>query len=148
MAHVMGGYGCDYAMLLDMNALEHTYLAVDVPDDKGGFDVRHLITGMEVLDRQRGSVAYQRFVGFAINGSNSRAGQARAINDSRASAVSFEPRMSLITSSILATAMAKPTNTCARSRALRSKNLVRRVMTTRRWSIYSCRIAFNPTSLG
>lgn len=67
MAHVMSGYGCSYAMLLDMNALEHTYLAIDVPDDKGGFDVRHLITGMEVLDRQKGSVAYQRFVGFADN---------------------------------------------------------------------------------
>jgi hypothetical protein len=67
MAHVMSGYGCTYAMLLDMNALEHTYLAIDVPDGKGDFDVKHLITGMEVLDRQRGSVAYQRFVGFADN---------------------------------------------------------------------------------
>ncbi len=67
MAHVMSGYGCTYAMLMDMNALEHTYLAIDVPDGKGDFDVRHLITGMEVLDRQRGSRAYQRFVGFADN---------------------------------------------------------------------------------
>lgn len=67
MAHVMSGYGCTYGMLLDMNALEHTYLAIDVPDGQGGFEVRHLITGMEVLDRQRGSRAYQRFVGFADN---------------------------------------------------------------------------------
>ena len=37
-----------------------------------------------------------------------------------------------MTSSMLATAIARPTRTCARSRALRSRNLVRRLMTSSR----------------
>src|SRR5262249_43683761 len=61
-----------------------------------------------------------------IMASTSRAGQSRAIKVSRAVLASLEPRMSLITSSILLTAMASPTSTWARSRAFPSKYLVRR----------------------
>ncbi len=51
---------------------------------------------------------------------------------SRASAVSFEVRMIRITSSICATAMARPTSVWARSRAFASRNLVRRPTTSSR----------------
>jgi len=64
--------------------------------------------------------------------STSRAGQSRAIKASRATLASEEPRMSLITSSILLTAMASPTSTWARSRALPSRYLVRREITSSR----------------
>jgi hypothetical protein len=66
MARVFQGYGCRYAMLLDMNALEHTYLAVY---ETQGADVltEHLVEGMSVLD-QSGPSGYQpRFVGLADN---------------------------------------------------------------------------------
>ena len=60
------------------------------------------------------------------------AGQSRSIRASRASLASFEARISRITSSILATAMARPTRTWARSRALLRRNLVRRATTSSR----------------
>ena len=53
----------------------------------------------------------------------SLAGQSRAIKPSRASLASCEPRISAITSSILATAMARPTRIWPRSRALPSWKL-------------------------
>ena len=56
-----------------------------------------------------------------ISASTSPAGQRRSINCSRAVCGSGAARISLITSSILATAIARPTRTCARSRALRSR---------------------------
>ena len=62
MATVYWAYGCEYAMLLDMNALEHTYLAV-----RDGSEPRHLVHGMEVLDLDRRGGQYQRFVGYADN---------------------------------------------------------------------------------
>ena len=66
MANVYAAYGCSYAMLLDMNALEHTYLAVhDV--EEGQFTVHHLVSGMDVLDQKRSSGVYARFVGYADN---------------------------------------------------------------------------------
>jgi hypothetical protein len=66
MAHVFSAYECDYAMLLDMNALEHTYLAVDVVDSDE-FGVEHLVEGMDVLDvRKRGQI-WPRFVGYSDN---------------------------------------------------------------------------------
>ena len=67
-----------------------------------------------------------------ISGSTSFAGQRRSISRSRAICGSFAERMSAITSSILATAIARPTNTCARSRALPSRNFVRRPTTSSR----------------
>ncbi len=51
MARVFGGYGCGYAMLLDMNALEHTYLAVYGSED-GRRVVHHLERGMSVVDKK------------------------------------------------------------------------------------------------
>jgi hypothetical protein len=66
MADVYAAYDCDYAMLLDMNALEHTYLALDLPEG-GQLRVRHLVLGMEVLDKTRGDEVWQRFVGFPDN---------------------------------------------------------------------------------
>jgi hypothetical protein len=67
MAQVFQAYHCKYALPLDMNALEHTYLAVYQKQDEQ-FLVQHLITGMDVLDRtsKDGQVA-PRFVGYADN---------------------------------------------------------------------------------
>lgn len=49
MARVFQAYRCQYAFHLDMNALEHTYLAL-YHDQSTSFAVEHLITGMNVLD--------------------------------------------------------------------------------------------------
>jgi hypothetical protein len=68
MARVFQAYGCRYAMHLDMNALEHTYLALY---EKQGdqFKIQHLIKGMDVLDRKdKGSnTIVPRFIGTADN---------------------------------------------------------------------------------
>lgn len=64
MARVFQAYQCRYAMHLDMNALEHTYLALHVR--RGGQRVvEHLIDEMQVVDRSsaRGELA-PRFLGF------------------------------------------------------------------------------------
>jgi hypothetical protein len=64
MARVFQAYQCRYAMHLDMNALEHTYLALYVR--RGGQRVvEHLIDEMQVVDRSstRGTLA-PRFLGF------------------------------------------------------------------------------------
>lgn len=66
MADVYAAYQCTYGMLLDMNALEHTYLAAYIAKD-GDLAVRPLVRGMEVLDREKGSGVYPRFVGYADN---------------------------------------------------------------------------------
>jgi len=66
MATVFQGYGCRYAMLLDMNALEHTYLALYRQQD-GRFLVQHLIQGMEQLDQSAGGQYLPRFVAFPDN---------------------------------------------------------------------------------
>jgi hypothetical protein len=63
MARVFQGYHCRYAMHLDMNALEHTYLALYVR--RGGERlVEHLIRGMEEVDRTSGSEFAPRFLSF------------------------------------------------------------------------------------
>lgn len=75
MARIFQGYHCKYALHLDMNALEHTYLAV-YQKDKKAFNIEHLITGMNVLDKKSkeqtpdGKTREQvvpRFVGTADN---------------------------------------------------------------------------------
>jgi hypothetical protein len=64
MARTFQAYGCDYAMLLDMNALEHTYLALYVPRE-GEMRVEHLVTGMSAIDKTtRGGDLIPRFIGF------------------------------------------------------------------------------------
>jgi len=66
MARVFQAYQCTYAMLLDINALEHTYLALYRLKDSE-LAVEHLITGMDVLDKQIGEIVLPRFLGFADN---------------------------------------------------------------------------------
>ena len=69
MARVFQAYGCSYGMHLDMNALEHTYMAryISKPGKEGKFP-QHLIKGMSVLDQKykRGGVV-PRFVGYPDN---------------------------------------------------------------------------------
>ena len=75
----------------------------------------------------------------SISGAMSSAGQSRPIRASRAAPVSGEVRMRRITSSMLATAMARPTCRGAAARALARRNLVRRVTTSSRKSMKATR---------
>ncbi len=62
MARVFQAYGCDDAMLLDMNSQEHTYMALYTHDDDT-ITPRHLVQGMAAIDgRGRGGEVYPRFV--------------------------------------------------------------------------------------
>lgn len=63
MARVFQAYGCQYAMHLDMNAPEHTYLAVYTRRD-GRLVVQHLVEGMGEVDRKRGGQLAPRFLSF------------------------------------------------------------------------------------
>jgi hypothetical protein len=63
MARVFQAYGCRYAMHLDMNALEHTYLAL-YPRQGNQRLVEHLVGAMREVDRtSRGELA-PRFLTF------------------------------------------------------------------------------------
>jgi hypothetical protein len=66
MAVVFEAAGCGYAMLLDMNALEHTYLATYRLHD-GAMAVSHLIEGMSVLDKVEDGRPRPRFLAFSDN---------------------------------------------------------------------------------
>jgi hypothetical protein len=66
MARVFQAYQCRYAMLLDMNALEHTYLALYSIDDSA-IRVQHLVKGMEEVDRTVGGRSVPRFIGYPDN---------------------------------------------------------------------------------
>ena len=67
MARVFQAYRCDYAMLLDMNALEHTYLAL-YRRSGAQFFVDHLLKGMSALEKSSDSgEIVPRFVGYADN---------------------------------------------------------------------------------
>lgn len=66
MARLFQAYGCTYAMLLDMNALEHTYMAV-YSLRNADLTVEHLVNGMEVLDKVDGDHLLPRFLGYADN---------------------------------------------------------------------------------
>jgi hypothetical protein len=66
MARVFQAYGCRYGMLLDMNALEHTYLALYAHKD-GEVVVQHLIQGMEEVDKSTDGAIVPRFIGFPDN---------------------------------------------------------------------------------
>ncbi len=63
MARVFQACGCRYALHLDMNALEHTYLALYV---RAGAEVtvEHLVQGMAQLDKTAGAQVIPRFLGF------------------------------------------------------------------------------------
>lgn len=67
MARTFEAYGCAYAMQLDMNALEHTYLALYVHHGRA-VQVEHLIPGMAAVDRKgRGGALLPRFIAFPDN---------------------------------------------------------------------------------
>lgn len=66
MARVFQAYGCRYGMLLDMNALEHTYMALYVRADKK-VTVEHLVAGMGQVDKTVNGQLIPRFVGFPDN---------------------------------------------------------------------------------
>lgn len=59
-------YGCRYAMLLDMNALEHTYLALYARRGTA-VEVQHLVRGMGALDGRNGDAVLPRFLGQPDN---------------------------------------------------------------------------------
>jgi hypothetical protein len=63
MARVFEAYGCRYAMHLDMNALEHTYLALYVRQGHQML-VEHLVDGMKVVDRTTHGQLAPRFLAF------------------------------------------------------------------------------------
>jgi hypothetical protein len=66
MARVFQAYVCRYAMLTDMNALEHTYLALYRRQDTAML-VQHLVQGMSVLDQTAGGAYVPRFLGYPDN---------------------------------------------------------------------------------
>ncbi|HXZ35364.1 MAG TPA: hypothetical protein VEL68_05035 [Thermodesulfobacteriota bacterium] len=66
MARVFQGYGARYAMLLDMNALEHTYLSVYRRQGSRLY-VQHLIQGMSEVDKSSKGEYIPRFLGFPDN---------------------------------------------------------------------------------
>jgi hypothetical protein len=66
MARVFQACGCDYAMQLDMNALEHTYMAVYRMQGSRRL-TQHLIDGMGVVDGSRDGQPLPRFVSVADN---------------------------------------------------------------------------------
>src|SRR4029077_9745247 len=66
MARVFQAYQTDYAMLLDMNALEHTYLAV-YRRSHGELAIDHLLTGMSQLDKLPSGEPVPRFLGYSDN---------------------------------------------------------------------------------
>jgi hypothetical protein len=67
MARVFQAYQCDYAMLLDMNALEHTYCAL-YRKSGSHLSVDHLIKGMSEADKSALSgEPLPRFLAFPDN---------------------------------------------------------------------------------
>ncbi|MCP5088633.1 MAG: hypothetical protein GY952_17730 [Rhodobacteraceae bacterium] len=67
MARSFQAYDCSYAMLLDMNALEHTYLAL-YPRQGGQVHVEHLISAMSQFDILAGDGSViPRFLGYPDN---------------------------------------------------------------------------------
>ncbi len=66
MARVFQSYSCDYALHLDMNALEHTYLGLYSRGDRP-FKIEYLIKGMEVLDYDTSELTLARFLHFSDN---------------------------------------------------------------------------------
>jgi hypothetical protein len=66
MARIFQAYRCDYALLLDMNALEHTYLALYRRSGPQMF-VDHLVKGMSEVDKSAGGELVPRFLGYADN---------------------------------------------------------------------------------
>jgi hypothetical protein len=66
MVRVFQAYGCRYAMPLDMNALEHTYLAV-YNRQGSNLVVQHLIQGMSEVDKSAKGQSVPRFLVYPDN---------------------------------------------------------------------------------
>jgi len=66
MARVYQAYQCSYAMLTDMNALEHTYMAL-YRHTGSELIVEHLLKGMNQLDQTGPGKNIPRFLGFSDN---------------------------------------------------------------------------------
>lgn len=69
MARTFQAYQCDYAMLLDMNSQEHTYMALYVHDEDGeeDMDVQHLVSGMAEVDPRGSNGPLPRFISAPDN---------------------------------------------------------------------------------
>jgi hypothetical protein len=68
MARTFQAYGCDYAMLMDMNSQELTYMALyPQTDDEDWIEAQHLVPGMAVVDQNTRRGRIPRFVGYADN---------------------------------------------------------------------------------
>jgi len=63
MARVFQGYSCQYAMQSDINAPEHTYLALYVRHANERL-IEHLVDGMQEVDRNAGNQLVPRFLAF------------------------------------------------------------------------------------
>ncbi len=85
MARVFQAYGCQYAMHLDMNALEHTYLALYTREERG-LVVQHLVEGMSEVDRKGGGQLAPRFLGFPDDRDFFYLVRRKAVIDNRAAA--------------------------------------------------------------
>ena len=66
MARVFQAYRCRYAMLLDMNALEHTYFAL-YRRTGSEVSVEHLMEGMSQVDKTGANGPIPRFLGYPDN---------------------------------------------------------------------------------
>jgi hypothetical protein len=66
MARVFQAYRCRYAMQLDMNALEHTYLAI-LRREASGIKLEYLIKGMSQVDTMFKGRVVPRFIGVPDN---------------------------------------------------------------------------------
>ena len=66
MARTFQAYGCDYAMLLDMNSQELTYMALyPQTEDDDWIEAEHLVRGMAEVDQTSRRGTIPRFVGYA-----------------------------------------------------------------------------------
>jgi len=66
MARIFQAYQCQYAFLLDMNALEHTYLAV-YRRSGSQLSIDHLIRGMSQVEKSASGQVVPRFLGYPDN---------------------------------------------------------------------------------
>jgi hypothetical protein len=66
MARTFQAYRCDYAMLLDMNSQELTYMALYTRED-GELETRHLVRGMAEADPPDGNTRIPRFIAAPDN---------------------------------------------------------------------------------
>ena len=68
-ARTFQAYGCEYAMLLDMNSPELTYSAIYIQDEENEeVEIEHLVTSMSGVDQtRRDGTQIPRFLSYADN---------------------------------------------------------------------------------